>query len=288
MSLTAETRRATKVEGPWALKDLPPYRPVARKLMQLTGDENAPLSKVQEVLRTDAAFTADVLRLANSPLISMHASITSLMQAVMVLGLERIKGLATTLALRSFLTAGAPGDALHACWRHNLATALICERLARFLQIETDTCYTAGLLHDIGRMALLRAYPSQYGRIFSIDRDGGCDLLPLEKSIFHIDHCQAGRWILEQWEFPEELRDVVSFHHTKPQPGASDLLRVVYAGWQIADMQGFSVLQRPGARDIAAIASFLPGAAGPKLIEEFDGLAEEVEYKINAIECSLI
>ena len=110
MNLIAEPRRATKVETPWALKDLPPYRPVARKLMQLTGDEHAPLSKVQEVLRTDAVFTADVLRLANSPLIGLRASITSVMQAVMVLGLERIKGLATTLALRSFLTAGAPGE----------------------------------------------------------------------------------------------------------------------------------------------------------------------------------
>src|SRR4051812_41163150 len=100
MSLTVATRPAAKVEAPWALNDLPPYRPVARKLMQLTADENVGLWKVQDVLRTDAVFTADVLRLANSPLIGLRTPVASVMRAVMIIGLDRIKNLATTLALR--------------------------------------------------------------------------------------------------------------------------------------------------------------------------------------------
>src|SRR6266849_542595 len=165
MSGTAEIDDVATAKHLWTVRDLPPYRPVARKIMLLTTRENVPLSEVQEVLCTDAAFAAEVLRLANSPLIGMRGEITSILQAVAMLGFERIKSLAVTLALRAFMTTGAPSDALRGCWRHNLATAILCERLARFVQLDRDLCYTAGLLHDIGRLALLRAGSDEYERI---------------------------------------------------------------------------------------------------------------------------
>src|SRR6202051_404970 len=114
MGLTTYSPGTPQVEAPWALKDLPAYRPVARKLMRLTARQDVQLEQIQQVLRMDAAFTADVLRLANSPLIGMRGEIKSVMQAVMMLGLERIKSLSTTLALRTFLTSGVPDDPLHA------------------------------------------------------------------------------------------------------------------------------------------------------------------------------
>src|SRR2546426_4987971 len=162
MSIIAEIGGASIGKRPWALQDLPPYSPVARKLMLLTAREDVPLPRVQEVLRTDAAFAADVLRLANSPLIGMRGEITSIMQAVLMLGLERIKALATTLSLRAFLTGGDPSGALRPSWRHNLAAAILFQRLARLVHRDSDTCYTAGLLHDIGRLAFLRTCRKKY------------------------------------------------------------------------------------------------------------------------------
>src|SRR6266571_1113571 len=103
MSSIAKIESAPHLKRPWALKDLPPYRPVAKKLMLLTARGDVPLTQVEEILRTDAAFAAEVLRLANSPLIGLRREITGILQAVMILGLERIKALATTLALRTFL-----------------------------------------------------------------------------------------------------------------------------------------------------------------------------------------
>jgi putative nucleotidyltransferase with HDIG domain len=287
MGLTTYSAGIARVEPPWALKDLPPYRPVARKLMKLTAHANVQLEQIQQVLRMDAAFTADVLRLANSPLIGMRGEIRSVMQAVMMLGLERIKALATTLSLRAFLTA-VPSGTLLACWRHNLATAILCERLARILVIDSDTCYTAGLVHDIGRLALLSAYPEKYERILSVQPSDDFDLLQCEKSIFDIDHCQAGKWILEQWDFPEELREVAFLHHHRPQSNASLLLRIVHVGWRMADLLGFSVLSQPIAGQIDDITSVLPAKAQQQVLAEFDRLAEEVAFKINAIDCSLV
>jgi len=289
MSGTAEIDDVATAKYLWTVKDLPPYRPVARKLMQLTTRENVPLSDLQEVLRTDAVFAADVLRLANSPMIGMRGEITSILQAVTMPGLERIKSLATTLSLRAFLIGGDPSGALRQSWRHNLATAILCQRLARFVHLDSDTCYTAGLLHDIGRLAFLRTCRKKYELVLAQSMNNDFDLLQREKSIFGIDHCEAGASILEQWGFPQELREAVLLHHRRPQPGASGLLPVVYAGWQIADALGFAAVKNESAcGDIAAITSVLPAGARRQLRDEFDGLAEEVAIKINAIECSLV
>jgi uncharacterized domain HDIG len=285
---TAEIGHAFIGKQPWALHDLPPYRPVAKKLMRLTAMEDVPLSRVQETLRTDAVFSGEVLRLANSPLISSRVEITSILHAVAMLGLERIKSLATTLVLRSFLNGGTVTDALRGCWRHNLATAIVCERLARFVHMDRDTCYTAGLLHDIGRLGLLRTGSEEYERILVREGVTEFELLQFEKSVFDIDHCEAGLWILEQWEFPGKLCEVALLHHQRPKNGAAGLLPVVYAGWRIADFLGFSAGSQPVPGDIAEIVEILPDPARQHIIGEFDGLAEELAFKINAIECSLV
>jgi putative nucleotidyltransferase with HDIG domain len=256
--------------------------------MRLTAHADVQLEQIQQVLRMDAAFTADVLRLANSPLIGVRREIKSVLQAVMMLGLERIKALATTLSLRAFLSAPVPGGALLSSWRHNLATAIICERLARILVIDSDVAYTAGLVHDIGRLALLCAFPDKYERLLVEQPSDDLDLLEREKSIFDIDHCEAGKWILGHWDFPEELREVAFLHHEKPKPGAAMTLRIVHVGWRMADLLGFSVLSQPNAGQIDEITSVLPPKAQQQVLAEFDRLAEDVAFRINAIDCSLV
>ena len=164
----------------------------------------------------------------------------------------------------------------------------MCERLARILVIDSDTCYTAGLVHDVGRLALLCAFPDKYEQILSVQPSDDFDLLQLERSIFEIDHCQAGKWILEQWDFPKEMCEVASLHHQKPNPEASMLLRIVYVGWNVADLLGFSVWSQPIAGQIDEITSVLPPKAQQQVLGEFDRLAEDVAFKINAIDCSLV
>src|SRR6266568_6262545 len=111
---------------PWALKNLPPFRPVAVKLLRLTAQDDVPLNRIQAVLRTDVAFSAEVLRLANSALIGSRNEVNSVAHAVALLGLERLKGLSMTVALRDFLTTPKSGAAMQLCWKYNLATAVIC------------------------------------------------------------------------------------------------------------------------------------------------------------------
>src|SRR6266566_2109331 len=224
---------------PWALKNLPPFRPVAAKLLRLTAQDDVPLNRIQAVLRTDAAFSAEVLRLANSALIGSRNEVDSIAHAVGLLGLERLKALSMTIAMRDFL--GIPSSAaMQLFWKYNLATAAICEWLAGLLAIQTDAAYTAGLIHDIGRLGILRAYPEEYERMLSVIEEYGFDLLRCEKDLFDIDHCEAGRYLLDRWQFPADLRDVAALHHREPGPETPVLVTIVHIGWQLADMLGYS------------------------------------------------
>ncbi len=287
MKATVEDQPMAEVRSR-ILQDLPPYRPVARKLMMLTSNEDVHLKKVHEVLRTDAVFTGEVLRLANSPLMGSRIPVQSVFQAVMQLGLAKIQSLATTLALKAFLDNCSQPDEIETCWRHDLAGAIVCEKLAIHYAIDADVCYTTGLLHDIGRLALVRTWPDRYAQVFSNGHDGDADLLQREREIFGVDHCQAGQWILEHWEFPAEFGDAALLHHTIPDPKASNLLRIVYAAAQIADILDFRAFPDPPIDEVCKIAPFLPDTARKEICEQFGSFQEDVALQINTIECLLI
>jgi len=276
------TTEQPRIAQPWALKNLPPFRPVAAKLLRLTQQDDVPLNKVQQVLRTDVAFTAEVLRLANSALIGSRTGVNSVEHAVGLLGLERLKALSMTIAMRDFATTAKSNTTMQACWKYNLATAVICEWLAPRLGLHPDACYTAGLLHDIGRLAILRAFPEEYERMLSVIQDYGFDLLRCEQDLFDIDHCAAGRWLLERWEFPNELREVVELHHLKPEPGTPELVTVTYIAWQIADMLGYSPFDIRSAATIEEITATLPEKARQSIFSGLEALAETVTEKLQA------
>src|SRR5437016_13440930 len=98
------TSQLPRMAQPWALKNLPPFRPVAVKLLRLTAQDDVPLNRIQAVLRTDVAFSAEVLRLANSALIGSRNVAGNVAHAVALLGLEPLKGLSMTIAMRAFLS----------------------------------------------------------------------------------------------------------------------------------------------------------------------------------------
>src|SRR6266568_314824 len=110
---------------PWALKNLPPFRPVAVKLLRLTAQDDVPLDRIQAILRTDVAFSAEVLRLANSALIGSRHEVRSVAHAVGMLGLARLKGLSMTVALRDFLSSATNNISMQLFWKYNLATAVV-------------------------------------------------------------------------------------------------------------------------------------------------------------------
>jgi len=254
-------------QRPWALRKLPPFPPVATKLMYLVAQEDVPLNQVADLIRADAAFSAEVLRLANSPLFGARAQVSTISHALCMIGFGRLYSLVITSALSNFLARTAQNPLLGRCWRHSLACALASQELAAEAGLNKDYLYTAGLLHDIGRLALVAAYPAEYARMLEVAGDQ-LGLLQFERDLFEVDHCQAGQWLMDQWMLPPEFREITGNHHTEPEGTTVSAALVVHLSCLIADMLGFHVAGAEPPWDLDRVRAKLPLALGAELDEE--------------------
>ena len=270
----------------YAINTLPPFPAVAQKLMAIMGREDAPFGEIVKTIRTDAAFLAQALRLANSALIGSRAQIGSILHALAIMGTERLKVLVITVAVRTCLGSKANAATLEKCWRHNLATALFSDEMAQACGLNPNDAYTAGLMHDIGRMALLAAYPNEYAALLAeADSKGLADIRELERSRFDVDHCQTGAFLAAKWNFPLKNQQVVAHHHD-PLSGPYDLCSLVQASCKGARMMGFQSHGSAETWNTRDLMNLLPSSLEARW-EFFDSIPEKIAERLNAAECML-
>lgn len=228
----------TSVQAAAAFRNLPPFPPVAAKVMTLLQQESVSFRQIADALMTDAALSAEVLRLANSALLGPRYGVKNIPQAVSLLGMRRMTGLVMTLSISRFLKRGGLEAPLRRSWRHNLACALAAREFAQSFGRDENEAYNAGLFHDVGRLAFLVLEPALYSGPFKTD----ADMQQLERTRFGVDHCEAGAWLLEQWKLPQIFVDVARYHHA-PKPEGGELTMLVNAACVIANRLGFYVVQ---------------------------------------------
>jgi len=245
---------------PRALRELPPFPAVATKVLQLLSKEDTSMRRIVDLIRTDPGFSAGILRVANSALFGVTSRIETVRHAVVVVGLDRVKALTLTVALSCYLQTALRFPVLRRCWRHSLACALLSEELAPACGHSADTAFTAGLLHDAGRLGLLVAHPAEYSNLLAIAEQTPSNILGVEEALFDTDHCQAGRWLMNEWQFPFEFHEVAARHHLDPVPGQSDLLLLVQLACRLADTLGFEVVKPDRIWTLQEIAAALPDA----------------------------
>ena len=237
---------------------LPVFGPVALKMLKLFANEETEVAGVAGLLRSDPALSAELLAVANSSFYGTPHHIDNLPRAILVLGFERTRSLTLTVALRSFTRHPANAKVMQACWQHSLATALLAEELSPLYEIARDRAYTAALIHDVGRLGLLRAYGHRYAPVFNTVHQTLADCLESERRLFEMDHCQAGLLLTQRWGFPSEYSRVAGCHHGATTTVRQDLVSLTHTACLLADALGFpsaTIAQAPGA---AAIVADLP------------------------------
>ena len=232
--------RTDTVEMPVKLCNLPPLNAIANRVLLLTSDPDVDLKKLATVMECDPAFAADVLLLANSPLFGFTSRVQALRHAIAALGLDRIKAVAVTVAMRSFLNKGGPF--VPQCWKHSAACAVIAGRISSLFDITGETAYTVGLLHDIGRLGLLKSYPSEYTPVLNSSFESVDEVLQAERVVFNVDHGLAGSWLVKNWALPRAFMETCEHHHEPLGPDDPELLQVVKISCRLADALGFSVV----------------------------------------------
>ena len=268
------------------VRSLPPFSPAACRLVQLISEETVHFSEVSQVLTVDAALSSQVLRVANSALLGCRYEIASIMQALFVVGGDRLRDIVITVAIKNYM---GHGDSLflHRSWRHNLATALWCEQLAESCGVDRPTAYTAGILHDIGRIALLKLFPHEYSAFTDQALTGDLDKLEAERKLCDADHCQIGESLAQSWNFPTVLRDVIGNHHREVTGETPRARLLVQAACTAASVSGFHTVGPEPLWDASRIDRLLPPASSARRLN-YHEMLEAVALKLNQTECSLL
>jgi HD-like signal output (HDOD) protein len=270
---------------PWAYLRLPPFPQVAIKVLQLAKNENVQLHQLCDLISSDPAFASEVLTVANSLLYAPRYPSTSILQAVAVLGANTLQGMCVTVGVRAYLGKQMNLPAMRNLWRHNLACAIIAQRLAGGGFIDKDIAYTSGILHDIGRMALAVLQPKAYTELLETHRGTSASVLDAERSLFGMDHCETGRQLIADWNLPENFEAVVADHlGARRADGAWDVAELVKVSCAMASSVGYAAF--PGCEPAAYddLLEQLPARERKLFQIDVEGLQREVAENIKAIE----
>jgi putative nucleotidyltransferase with HDIG domain len=268
-----------KVERPWALRLIPPFPAVANRILSLVADEEIGAGEVGEAIKLDPTFTAEILRVANSALFGLRHEITSVTTAVNLLGLDRVKAMATLVAVHSMVKKALRLDSLRKIWKHSLATAILAEEGSRVSRTAVDSAYTAGLLHNLGVLGLMAAYPEEYERMLDVSSQFGLDLLRTERDLFEIDHCAAGAYLAQEWNFPDEIAAAIATHHDGPDTTEFSLYSLVQISWRLADVLGYVAFPPDKAWSYEELVAMIPGAPRSWLGAGAESARQEVEAR---------
>ncbi len=251
------------------IDDLPTVPETLVRIWQIVDDPLSTSETLAEVVRLDAPLSIKVLRLANSPYYSSGGQgIADIGTAVSVLGFEAIKQLAICVSVATNLVRNHArrrgGPDYRALWRHSVVAGVVAKRLALLTgDPNPDEVFTAGLLHDLGKFALLCAMPDQYAGAIVARRQSGRPLVEVETELFGFDHAAAGAVFGRSWHFPEVLTEGARCHHDRfLGPREVDRLERVRLCVAVADRAAHRL--DPPACDLG----FLPATAetGPLLL----------------------
>jgi putative nucleotidyltransferase with HDIG domain len=211
------------------LEDLPSLPAVVMELLSSIDEENVDISVLAKKVSHDQALTAKTLRLANSSLYGLQVKVTTIQQAITFLGFQTTRNLITAAAVTGCFAQGqCPGFDDKAFWRHSIAVAACCKVLARRMRFNQDYAFTAGLLHDIGRLVLVSSFTEQYQRVMEYRKEKDVPVQQAELAILGIDHVAAGTALAQHWNFSDTMNMAISFHHEPDAVGAGLLATIVH------------------------------------------------------------
>jgi len=238
--------------------DMPSLPVSAKKVLEICNNLNANPSDLNKVISLDPVLTGRLLRLINSAFYGLNSHVTSLVKAITMLGINTVKNLTLSTAILGTLPKNKVVNGLNmeGYWRHSLCVGVTSKLFAakqgvepRFLQ----EYFTAGLLHDIGKLPLNAAMPEEYmNAIACADREHK-KLIDAENDSFGINHCNTGDLITSAWKLDSPVSDVILFHHNADEYNG-EYLHVIYNVviadyFSVINGVGFAGEKNPGKPD---------------------------------------
>jgi putative nucleotidyltransferase with HDIG domain len=233
-----------------ARKNLPTIPTVLAKILQLVDRENASGRELVDVIEHDQALTGKMLRLANSAFFGQARRVATIPRSVVLLGFSTVRNLALGVKVWDSLSTGIARPRLEELWAHSVGVAAATKLLASRLRSgDPDEGFTAGLLHDVGRLVLAMKFREHYWEVVGAG-DASQTIDALEAGNFGVDHAEVGGWLLESWSLPPTIVEAVRAHHTAlGRPGLPGVLAATNRLIEGTDFE-------TGAVDVATQAVF--------------------------------
>lgn len=238
--------------------ELPALPHVTYRVLTLTSDPKTSITELAETITQDQALTAKVLRMANSAYYGYARRISSIGDALIILGFSTVRNLVLAASVYNVMDKELNGYYLlkGELWKHSMLTALIARLLAKKVNYDVpDQAFTAGLLHDIGKTILNTYMQKRFAEVLEKVHEGNVPFMEAEQMILGFDHAAVGSRVAEKWNLPDELVEAIAVHHT---PSLSKINPRLTSIIHVAD---------------AASMSMGVGLGGDGLLYPFDGFA---------------
>ena len=216
---------------------LPAMPQILLKLLERCQSEDVGMSALAELIAKDPAIASKILGIANSSAYHRHGKKLRLEDALSTLGTDMIKTLVISESVFQVFNgfASPNGADLRCFWKHSLTTAVMAASIARKMGVANiEEAYLAGLLHDVGRLALLSEAHAEYAPLFlAPDID---ELCSIEHNLLGLAHPEVGAWLADRWQLDSFLSDSLRYHHEPMARVASapPLIRIVLLAQQMS------------------------------------------------------
>lgn len=212
------------------IKTIPTLPAIANRLLELIYQEDPEIDEITETIKTDLAMTAKILQVANSAYYGFRKNISNIKNAVVLLGLKEIRNIVMSITIFRIFDQAESISEKRNFWKHCFLTAHVSSLLSKKYDMHfSGEEFTGGLLHDIGKIVLDQFFHDEYIEIIQLVENKKIPNFSAEKLVIGTTHMQIGAWLGEKWSMPDEIIDVIRYHHS-PEKAVYDknLVFIVY------------------------------------------------------------
>lgn len=267
------------------INEIVPFPTVVAQIMSELLKEETATEKIVQLIETDAVLTARILRAANSPYYGLRWEVNNITRAVVLLGFEEVSRLVLIYQMkqRVFALSADQRAYLETLWKHSVATAAIARMLALFVDFRGDGReFTAGLMHDLGKIVLVQYFPDTLNNTQSMIRELGMKDTEAELQTLAIDHAEIGGQLAERWGIPPSFVEVMRYHHV-PMEATSNQQLVALSRFSdlLSERWGSGINEQPMTFNLEEDDSWkMMRKSFPRLADE---RADAVEQKLLAL-----
>ena len=268
-----------------SISEIPPFDQVAHELIKMMGSDLTSAVDLDRVITNDQGLTVRVLKLANSSSYGKSREISSIKDAVVLLGYTTLSNIVLSITVSDIMkSTDLPGFGA-TTWQHSVDCAAAAKALARITgTVDPEMAFVTGLIHDVGHLIMACAAPVEMAEILE---SNPVDPLATERKYLGINHAQVGGRLLNQWNLPPEICEAVRFHHTpnRKYSRTNPLVNLIALADLLSTVDGVSLYPNSVPTDLFPLLKVcgIQPRKVPQLFRELDACRKAANQLLESI-----